>query len=57
MKHWYHIGGRSDSDMIDGSFTRQVMIFSQNECFRGLPVGFRTPVKNVYMCGSLLPRG
>lgn len=49
----------TDSDMIDGSFTRQAHIASQNESFRGLPeiAQYRTPVKNLYVCGSSLQGG
>ena len=46
-------------DMIEGSFTRQAHIASQNESFRGLPelADYRTPVKNLYACESSLQGG
>lgn len=47
----------TNTDMIEGSFTLNAMIPSQNECFRGLPIGFRTPVGNVYMSGSSVAGG
>jgi phytoene dehydrogenase-like protein len=49
----------TDPDMIEGSFTRQAHIISQNGSFRGLPgfVGYRTAIKNLYACSSSLPGG
>jgi beta-carotene ketolase (CrtO type) len=49
----------TDSDNIEGGLARGATILSQNDCFRGLPelADYRTPVKNLYMCGSSLPGG
>jgi beta-carotene ketolase (CrtO type) len=47
----------TDSDMIEGSFGREAMIFSHMGRFRGYPdfSTYRTPVKNVYICSSSAP--
>jgi len=49
----------TDPDMIEGSFTRHAPISSQTGSFRALPeiADHRTPVKGLYVCGSMLQGG
>jgi beta-carotene ketolase (CrtO type) len=46
-------------DMIEGSFGLGSEMYSQMGQFRGIPEvsGYRTPVKNLYICSSAVPGG
>ena len=44
-------------DMKDGSWCEGTMAASQSGRFRGQPGGFRTFIKNLYMCSSAMTGG